>query len=96
MSGQTAGGWPYVEGTDKPKEWPPVTRDLADKLEARVQRIDFPTPLTVWVIDVGFMCQITIYDSSGRVVEPGTVTVSGTQFTLTFSAAFSGVAICYG
>jgi len=96
MSGATTSGWPYIEGTDKPKLWPPVTRDLADRLEARVRRIDFPTPQTVWTIDLGFPLQITVFDSSGRVVEPGTVTVSGTSYTLTFSAAFSGIAICYG
>lgn len=92
----TPSGWPYVTDDDLPIVYPPVTQDLAAKLEARVQRIDFPTPQSVWVIDIGMPCQVVVYDSSGREVQPGTITQTGTQMTLVFSAPFSGVAYCYG
>jgi hypothetical protein len=96
MSGTTTGGWPYVTDADEPRLYPPVSKGLADKLEERVQRIDFPSPLAVWVIDIGMPAQVVVYDSSGRVVEPGTITQAGTRLTLTFSAPFSGVAHVFG
>jgi len=57
--------------------------------------VDFPTPMSTWVIDVGFRPSITVVDSAGSVVEPGSIKYSGTTVTLMFSAAFSGTAYCF-
>lgn len=74
-----------------------LTSDRGDLLYSRLyRRIDFPIPNATWVIDIGTLCYIIVYDSSKRVVEPGTIEATGsTELTLTFSAPFSGVAYCY-
>ena len=71
--------------------------ERADESYARLaRRMDFPVPLSIWVIDIGKTCAVIIYDSTRRVVEPGTIESTGpTELTLTFSAPFSGVAYCY-
>jgi hypothetical protein len=52
------------------------------------------TPSATWVIDheLGFNPNITVEDSSGSTVEGEITYNSLTRVTLTFSAAFSGVA----
>jgi hypothetical protein len=59
-------------------------------------RLDFPVPQSTWVVDIGTPCHVIVYDSSKRIVEPGTIMATGTtELTLIFSAPFSGVAYCY-
>lgn len=57
--------------------------------------IEFPTPSTQWTIDLGRLTHVIVRDSSGRVVEPGGITYTGSQLTLDFSAAFSGTVIAW-
>jgi hypothetical protein len=57
--------------------------------------IQFPSPLSVWTIDIGYLCNIVVTNSAGQVVEPGNISYSGTSMQLTFSAPFSGTAYCF-
>lgn len=57
--------------------------------------VQFPTPQSVWNIDLGYACNVVVTDSAGQVVEPGTITYSGTSMQLVFSGAFSGTAYCF-
>lgn len=58
--------------------------------------VDFPTPMSQWVLDVGSMCEVVVIDSSHREVWPGNITYGpGTIITLDFSAPFSGKALCF-
>jgi hypothetical protein len=52
------------------------------------------SPATVWVIphNLGFRPNVTVEDSAGTTIEGEIVHDSADQLTLTFSAAFSGVA----
>lgn len=57
--------------------------------------LDFATPQSTWAIDIGRTANITVIDSAGNVVEPGSIHYNGTSITLEFSAAFSGKAYCF-
>lgn len=58
-------------------------------------QVDFPSPLSVWNIDIGHVTNVVVIDSAGSVVEPGNIIYSGTSMQLKFSAAFSGTAYCF-
>jgi hypothetical protein len=53
-------------------------------------------PATTWVVvhNLGYKPNITVEDSSGTTVEGELVHDNANQATLTFSAAFAGVAYC--
>lgn len=57
--------------------------------------IPFPTPLTQWVIDLGYTTNITVVGTNGEVVDPGSIDYEGTTVTLGFSVPFSGTAYCF-
>jgi hypothetical protein len=57
--------------------------------------VDFPSPQSTWVIDLGRMVNVVILNSAGDVVEPGSIKYDQTEITMTFSAAFSGKAYCF-
>jgi len=58
--------------------------------------IDFPVPMTDWVVDVGRSADVVVIDSAGRVVWPGEIQYGpGTMVTMRFSHPFSGKVHCY-